>query len=120
MCPGSSSPTAIEEGPSSAVAVDPHPCRGAGPALHRTWTFNGTRLRGYIDDVQMDFAFTQFLDDHTVRISHINLGFTIEGDTLTFIVPPIPRTCAGPDCLSRRAWAVAAFGMGPWTRTAER
>jgi hypothetical protein len=110
------------EGPRSAIAADPHPCRGASRAVRRTWVFDGNKLRGFIGSQrhQVDFAFTAFPDDHTMRISHINLGFRVGGDTLRFIVPPIPRTCTGPDCLSQHAWAVAAFGLGPWTRTRDR
>jgi len=103
------------EGPSSAVAADPHPCRGAAPAVQRTWIFDGTRLRGFKDGRRVDLAFPEIIDEHTMRVSHINLDFHIDGDTLRFIVPPLPRSCTGEDCLVQHAWAVAAFSLGPWT-----
>jgi hypothetical protein len=108
------------EGPSSVVAADPHPCAAAGPTVRRTWTFDGTRLLGFRDGKQVDLAIPEFIDEHTMRLGHINFRFHIEGDALHFIVPALPRSCRGPDCVVQHAWAVAAFGLGPWTRTTER
>src|SRR4029453_6598972 len=84
------------DGPSGAVAADPHPCAGTAPAIQRTWIFDGTRLRGFKNGRQVDFALPEIIDEHTLRVSHINLGFRIDGDTLRFIVPPLPRSCTGP------------------------
>jgi hypothetical protein len=104
------------EGPERTIPAGIAGCDGAGPALERTWTFDGTRLLGFLEGVRVDIAFPTIVDDHTIRVSHINLGFSINGNTLRFIAPPIPSSCTGPDCLSQHAWAVAAFGLGLWTR----
>jgi hypothetical protein len=104
------------DGPASKIAAEAAPCDGAGPALGRTWTFDGTRLLGFLNGVRVDIAFPTIIDDHTIRVSHINLRFTIDGDALRFIAPPVPRSCTGHGCRSQHAWAVAAFGLGPWTR----
>lgn len=112
----------VRERPLTAVADDSHPCQEADPPVRRTWVFDGTRMRGFIGGRRhkVDFAFFEMLDDHTIRISHINLGFRIDGDTLRFAVPPLPDSCTGPDCRSQHAWAVVAFALGPWTRTTHR
>jgi hypothetical protein len=106
-------------GPGRRIATQTHLCKGSGPAIQRTWTFDGTRLLGFANGKQVDYAIPEIVDDHAFRVSHINFGFRIDGDTIRFIVPPVPRSCTGPDCLSQHAWAVAAFGMGPWHRVAQ-
>jgi hypothetical protein len=107
------------EGSRSEIADEAHPCRGSGPPLLRTWTFDGLELRGYVNGKQVDFAPFAVLDDHTIRVSHINMAFQIDGDVLMFAVPPPPASCTGPDCLSQHAWATVAFGLGPWHRVAK-
>jgi hypothetical protein len=104
------------EGTRSEIAAEAHPCRRSGPPLLRTWTFDGSELRGYLHGKRVDFAPFAVLDDHTIRVSHINLAFQIDGDVLMFAVPPPPASCTGPDCLSQHAWAAVAFGLGPWHR----
>jgi hypothetical protein len=105
-------------GPKSKVAAQADPCQGSGPPVRRTWSFDGTTLRGFLNGHRVDLAIPQSLDSQSIRVSHINLGFSIASDTLRFIVPQLPKSCTGPDCLSQHAWAVAAFGLGPWHRVA--
>jgi hypothetical protein len=114
--------THVREGPGSAVAADPHPCRQAGPPVRRTWVMDGTTMRGYIGERRrkVDFASFEMVDDHTIRVSHITLHFRIDENVLRFTVPPLPLSCTGPGCRSQHVWAVAAFGLGPWSRTTRR
>lgn len=106
-------------GPKHRIATQTHPCKESGPAIQRTWTFDGTQFLGFANGKQVDYAIPEIVDDDAFRMSHINFGFRVDGDTIRFVVPPVPRSCTGPDCLSQHAWAVAAFGMGPWHRVAQ-
>jgi hypothetical protein len=113
--------THVREGPRSTVAADPHPCRQAGSPVRRTWVMDGSTMRGYFGERrrEVDLASFEMVDDHTIRVSHITLHFRIEGNVLRFTVPPLPQSCTGAGCLSQHVWAVAAFGLGPWSRTTE-
>ena len=123
----------MQEGPVSRVEALTDPCQGSKRSINRRLIFSlnggckGNPTSGpcfaELDDTGNDIGWSNIepLDQLSFEVladpvdPSVILHSRVDGDSITLTVE-MRGSCTDEACRAQKAWALQAFGLGPWSR----